>query len=198
MSSASNRAGRTALPWLVIREDSNGSRYRVGRYATREEAQRIGDGLNSRGHQQLYSVGKLLGKVPPPSHDLVRGYVQEATEATEARKNQLEPTLEEPAPPAPLPEAPATATATDDEPATEPRDFTERRLRRVRPLFEALAHILPADTRGRWAEEWTAEWIDLGESPLRTRVAFLIRVTLRGLPSIAWTLRFAARRQRAR
>ncbi|MFJ6483070.1 (deoxy)nucleoside triphosphate pyrophosphohydrolase [Streptomyces sp. NPDC091682] len=29
------------LPWLVIREDDNGNRYRVGRYATRAEAQKV-------------------------------------------------------------------------------------------------------------------------------------------------------------
>lgn len=28
-------------PWLVIRQDANGNRYRVGRYATRAEAQRV-------------------------------------------------------------------------------------------------------------------------------------------------------------
>ena len=40
------------LPWLVIRQDDNGNRYRVGRYATQDEAQRIADGPD----KQLYWV----------------------------------------------------------------------------------------------------------------------------------------------
>jgi hypothetical protein len=63
-------------------------------------------------------------------------------------------------------------------------------------LFDALVHILPADTRDRWAEEWMAEWVDLGEEPLRTRVAYLLRLALRSGPYFAWALRLAARRQR--
>ncbi|EPJ34249.1 hypothetical protein STAFG_8709 [Streptomyces afghaniensis 772] len=47
------------LPWLVIREDDNGNRYRVGRYATRAEAQQIADSLDGRGHKQLYWVERL-------------------------------------------------------------------------------------------------------------------------------------------
>ncbi|WP_374227288.1 hypothetical protein [Streptomyces sp. JJ66] len=33
------------LPWLVIRQEEDGSRYRVGRCATRVEAQRLADRL---------------------------------------------------------------------------------------------------------------------------------------------------------
>ncbi|WP_030378810.1 MULTISPECIES: hypothetical protein [unclassified Streptomyces] len=44
------------LPWLVVRRDDNGNRYSVGRYATRAEAQRIADSLDSRGPEQLYWV----------------------------------------------------------------------------------------------------------------------------------------------
>ncbi|MFG2135768.1 SPOR domain-containing protein [Streptomyces sp. NPDC048650] len=47
------------LPWLVIREDEGGSRYRVGRYATRAEAERVADRLDTRGHQQLYVVERV-------------------------------------------------------------------------------------------------------------------------------------------
>ncbi|MFD5285137.1 hypothetical protein [Streptomyces rubrogriseus] len=47
------------LPWLVFRQDDNGNRYRVGRYATRAEAQDIADTLDGRGHKQLYWVEKL-------------------------------------------------------------------------------------------------------------------------------------------
>jgi hypothetical protein len=48
--------GTITLPWLVVREDDNGNRYRVGRYATRAEAQRIADSLDGHGHKQLYWV----------------------------------------------------------------------------------------------------------------------------------------------
>ncbi|MBO1336981.1 SPOR domain-containing protein [Streptomyces sp. VRA16 Mangrove soil] len=51
--------GTTTLPWLVIRQDDNGNRYRVGRYATRAEAQRIADSLDTHGHKQLYWVERL-------------------------------------------------------------------------------------------------------------------------------------------
>ncbi|WP_410536680.1 SPOR domain-containing protein [Streptomyces sp. KL2] len=40
---------RTALPWMVIRQDPNGNRYRVGRYATRAEAQSMAERLS--GHR---------------------------------------------------------------------------------------------------------------------------------------------------
>lgn len=47
----------TTLPWLVVRQDDNGNRYRVGRYATRAEAQRIADSLDTSGQpKQLYWV----------------------------------------------------------------------------------------------------------------------------------------------
>ncbi|TGA92148.1 SPOR domain-containing protein [Streptomyces sp. MZ04] len=51
--------GTVVLPWLVIRQDDNGNRYRVGRYATRAEAEKIADSLDDRGHKQLYWVEKL-------------------------------------------------------------------------------------------------------------------------------------------
>lgn len=44
------------LPWLVIRQDDNGHRYRVGRYATKTEAQEVADRLDSRSEEQLYVV----------------------------------------------------------------------------------------------------------------------------------------------
>ncbi|MFJ4778605.1 SPOR domain-containing protein [Streptomyces sp. NPDC088762] len=47
------------LPWLVIRQDDNGNRYRVGRYATRAEAQKVVDSLGDRGHKQLYWVERI-------------------------------------------------------------------------------------------------------------------------------------------
>ncbi|MEU9199251.1 SPOR domain-containing protein [Streptomyces sp. NPDC048332] len=47
------------LPWLVIRQDDNGNRYRVGRYATQDEAQKTADKLESHGHKQLYWVERV-------------------------------------------------------------------------------------------------------------------------------------------
>ncbi|WP_320777257.1 SPOR domain-containing protein [Streptomyces sp. CRN 30] len=50
----------TTLPWLVVRQDDNGNRYRVGRYATRAEAQRIADSLDKSGQpRQLYWVENI-------------------------------------------------------------------------------------------------------------------------------------------
>ncbi|MEV6052360.1 SPOR domain-containing protein [Streptomyces sp. NPDC052107] len=51
--------GTVSLPWIVIRQDDNGNRYRVGRYATRAEAQRIADSLDDRGHKQVYRVERI-------------------------------------------------------------------------------------------------------------------------------------------
>ncbi|WP_149184226.1 SPOR domain-containing protein [Streptomyces sp. TRM49041] len=47
------------LLWQVIRQDDNGNHYRVGRYATRDEAQKVADSLDSRGHRQLYWVERI-------------------------------------------------------------------------------------------------------------------------------------------
>ncbi|MGG2458495.1 SPOR domain-containing protein [Streptomyces sp. RGM 3693] len=49
----------TALPWLVIRQDEGGNRYRVGRYATRAEAERVAERLDTRGNQRLYAVERV-------------------------------------------------------------------------------------------------------------------------------------------
>ncbi|KAA0943236.1 MULTISPECIES: SPOR domain-containing protein [Streptomyces] len=51
--------GTITLPWLVVRQDDNGNRYRVGRYATRGEAQKMADSLDVRGHKQLYWVERV-------------------------------------------------------------------------------------------------------------------------------------------
>lgn len=51
--------GTVTLPWLVVRQDGNGNRYRVGRYATRAEAQKIADSLGSHGAERLYWVEKV-------------------------------------------------------------------------------------------------------------------------------------------
>ncbi|MEU9300523.1 SPOR domain-containing protein [Streptomyces sp. NPDC048269] len=47
------------LPWHVIRQDDNGNRYRVGRYPTRAEAQKVVDSLDDQGHKQLYWVERI-------------------------------------------------------------------------------------------------------------------------------------------
>ncbi|MFH9421445.1 SPOR domain-containing protein [Streptomyces sp. NPDC017529] len=47
------------LPWLVIRQDEGGNRYRVGRYATRTEAEQVADRLDTRRHGQLYVVERV-------------------------------------------------------------------------------------------------------------------------------------------
>ncbi|MFC5802527.1 SPOR domain-containing protein [Streptomyces formicae] len=51
--------GGAELPWLVIRQDDNGNRYRVGRYATEGEAEKVAARLDARGHKQLYWVERL-------------------------------------------------------------------------------------------------------------------------------------------
>jgi hypothetical protein len=48
MRSASGDS-RTVLPWLLIRQDGHGNRYRVGSYATRDEAQQAADRLGGGG-----------------------------------------------------------------------------------------------------------------------------------------------------
>ncbi|MGW6454635.1 SPOR domain-containing protein [Streptomyces sp. NPDC055078] len=52
------------LPWLVIRQDGNGNRYRVGRYATEDEAKQMVDTLDDRGRQQLYWVERIGSPAP--------------------------------------------------------------------------------------------------------------------------------------
>ncbi|MCF6521977.1 SPOR domain-containing protein [Streptomyces sp. JJ36] len=40
--------GGAVLPWLLIRQDGHGNRYRVGSFATRAEAQQIAERLGGR------------------------------------------------------------------------------------------------------------------------------------------------------
>ncbi len=44
-----NGDGGPVLPWLLIRQDGHGNRYRVGSYATRVEAQRTAGRLGAAG-----------------------------------------------------------------------------------------------------------------------------------------------------
>lgn len=48
MRSASGDSG-PVLPWLLIRQDRHGNRYRVGSYATRVEAEQTAARLGRRG-----------------------------------------------------------------------------------------------------------------------------------------------------
>ncbi|MBD2833665.1 SPOR domain-containing protein [Streptomyces pratensis] len=50
---------------MVIRQDDNGNRYRVGRYATQDEAQKIADGLDRHGREQLYWVERTSRSARP-------------------------------------------------------------------------------------------------------------------------------------
>ncbi|MEV6686854.1 SPOR domain-containing protein [Streptomyces sp. NPDC051130] len=52
------------LSWLVIRQDDNGNRYRVGRYASEAEARKVADSLEDRGHKQLYWVERVGQDTP--------------------------------------------------------------------------------------------------------------------------------------
>ncbi|MCK8679805.1 MULTISPECIES: SPOR domain-containing protein [Streptomyces] len=51
--------GSTILPWLVIRQDGNGNHYRVGRCATRDEAQKLADSLADTGQDRRYCVERI-------------------------------------------------------------------------------------------------------------------------------------------
>lgn len=50
-------------PWAVIRQDDNGNRYRVGRYATRAEAEQVAarfEGtFEGKSPEQLYLVERM-------------------------------------------------------------------------------------------------------------------------------------------
>jgi hypothetical protein len=47
------------LLWVVVRQDEGGNRYRVGRYASREEAERIAEALGERGQEQHYLIERI-------------------------------------------------------------------------------------------------------------------------------------------
>ncbi|GGS26170.1 SPOR domain-containing protein [Streptomyces griseoviridis] len=51
--------GTVTLHWLVVRQDDNGHRYRVGSYATRAEAEKIADSLGDRGTRRMYWVEQV-------------------------------------------------------------------------------------------------------------------------------------------
>ncbi|AUH40826.1 hypothetical protein [Streptomyces sp. CMB-StM0423] len=45
-----------ARPWVIVREDDNGNHYRVGRYATRDEAERVVSRFSPADERQIYRV----------------------------------------------------------------------------------------------------------------------------------------------
>jgi hypothetical protein len=45
------------LVWVLIRQDDAANRYRVGRYATRAEAERIADQLDVRSRERRQDLG---------------------------------------------------------------------------------------------------------------------------------------------
>lgn len=48
------------LPWLVIRQDGHGNRYRVGSYATRAEAQHLAERLGRQGAAEGHDADRYL------------------------------------------------------------------------------------------------------------------------------------------
>jgi hypothetical protein len=49
------------LMWVLIRQDGGANRYRVGRYATRAEAERVADALGG-GRERVY----VIERAPAP------------------------------------------------------------------------------------------------------------------------------------
>lgn len=49
------------LVWVLIRQDESGNRYRVGRYATRAEAERVAAGLGGD-DRQVYVIERVAPK----------------------------------------------------------------------------------------------------------------------------------------
>lgn len=50
-----------ARPWVIVREDGNGNHYRVGRYATRDEAERAVSRFGPAEQRQIYRVEQAGG-----------------------------------------------------------------------------------------------------------------------------------------
>lgn len=48
------------LVWVLIRQDDGGNRYRVGRYATRAEAERVADVLRrGQERERMYLIERI-------------------------------------------------------------------------------------------------------------------------------------------
>ncbi|MCA9646960.1 MAG: SPOR domain-containing protein [Polyangiaceae bacterium] len=50
--------------WVVMRQDDNGNRFELERYATEAEAQAVADSFERRGHKQLYFVTQAPALAP--------------------------------------------------------------------------------------------------------------------------------------
>jgi hypothetical protein len=57
------------LVWVLIRQDDGANRYRVGRYATRAEAERVAEALDGRRRdpQPLYVIERLGQRTAHPA-----------------------------------------------------------------------------------------------------------------------------------
>ncbi|HEY5833887.1 SPOR domain-containing protein [Streptomyces sp.] len=47
------------LVWVLIRQDDGGNRYRVGRYATRAEAESVAAVLDRQGEDRMYVIERV-------------------------------------------------------------------------------------------------------------------------------------------
>jgi len=119
------------------------------------------------------------------------------------REAQREKSTEAP-PQDTTPDATADTTpGTTPQPADDAVRYSRAQSRRSR--FNLLGvraisvgtQLLPATARERWQEEWRAEWADLSERRRRTRLMFLVRLTLNSAPRLAWSLRRATQREAA-
>lgn len=63
MNSASTQmTSAQAVPHDLFREDDNGARFLIARYASREAAEEFAEELTRRGHKQLYFVEPVEGE----------------------------------------------------------------------------------------------------------------------------------------
>jgi hypothetical protein len=53
------------LVWVLIRQDDSGNRYRVGRYATRAEAERVADALAGPRLERERGLRYVIERVAP-------------------------------------------------------------------------------------------------------------------------------------
>ena len=58
------------LVWVLIRQDEGGGTYRVGRFATRAEAEEVagslGSGADGSGEDQVYVIERVSGRTAGP------------------------------------------------------------------------------------------------------------------------------------
>ncbi|MFD7980203.1 hypothetical protein [Streptomyces sp. NPDC059071] len=79
--------------------------------------------------------------------------------------------------------------------------FWERRVIAIKPprtpqpprTFGFASWLLPRQDRERYVEEWSAFWYDMRDTPLRSRVAYMILVLLWSSPKTAWVRRMEKR-----